>query len=180
MPKKSIEKIIQPQQSIDPGVFALAEYNALRSELLKHSDYQHQAIQLAFIAAGTFFSINSQAGAQPILLLAYPILALFLSLGWAKSAIRIKRINIYISERIEIKVAGGGWEQFLHSKTHDIKRSMNVFYARGAFIGTQLVALMLALPQLNFSSLEILLIFADLVAIFSVIYLTRPNRPAFL
>jgi len=180
MPKKSIEKPEQSQPIIDPSAFALAEYNALHSELLKHSDYQHQTIQLAFIAAGTFFSINSQAGVQPLLLLAYPILALFLSLGWAKSAIRIKRINIYISERIESRVAGGGWEQFLSSKTHDIKRSMNVFYARGAFIGTQLIALLLALPQLNLSSLEILLIFADLIAIFAVIYLTRPNRPAFL
>jgi len=180
MPKKSVEKPAQSQYIIDPGAFALAEYNALHSELLKHSDYQHQSIQLAFIAAGTFFSINSQYGVQPILLLSYPILALFLSLGWAKSAIRINRINIYISERIETKVAGGGWEQFLHSKTHDIKRSMNVFYARGAFIGTQLIALLLALPQLGFSNLEILFIFADLVAIFAVIYLTRPNRPAFL
>lgn len=175
-----MEKPVQSQYVIDPSAFALAEYNALHSELLKHSDYQHQSIQLAFIAAGTFFSLNSQAGVQPILLLAYPILALFLSLGWAKSAIHINRINTYISERIETRVAGGGWEQFLYSKTHDIKRSMNVFYARGAFIGTQLVALLLALPQLGFSKLEILFIFADVVAIFAVIYLTRPNRPAFL
>ena len=180
MPKKSIEKPAQSKYVIDPSAFALAEYSALRSELLKQSDYQHQSIQLAFIAAGTFFSINSQFGIQPILLLAYPILALFLSLGWAKSAIRINRINTYIRENIETRVEGGGWEIFLSSKTRDIKRSMNVFYARGAFIGTQLVALLLALPQLDFSNLENLFIFADVVAILAVIYLTRPNRPAFL
>jgi hypothetical protein len=180
MPKKEPEKTAQLAQIIDPGTFALAEYAALRSELLKQSDYQHQAIQLAFIAAGTFFSLNARAGMQPILLLAYPILALFLSLGWASSAIRSKRIHLYISENIENKVAGGGWESFLHTKTSAIKRSMSVFYARGAFIGTQLVAILLALPQLSFTNLEILFLFADLVAILAVIYLTRPNRPAFL
>jgi hypothetical protein len=105
---------------------------------------------------------------------------MFLSLGWANSAIRIKRINIYINEHIESKLEGGGWGRYLDAKTRDNKRSMNVFYARGAFIGTQLVALFLAIPQLSFSQIELLFIAADLVAMFAVVYLTRPNRPAFL
>lgn len=180
MNKKEIEKPIPPSHLIDASAFALAEYSSLRSELLKHRDYQHQAIQLAFVAAGTFLSLNSRVGTQPILLLAYPILALFLSLGWTSSAIRINRITLYISENIEKRVSGGGWEHFLHSKTRDIKRSMNVFYARGAFIGTQLIAILLALPQISFTPLEILFLVADLLAILAVIYLTRPNRPVFL
>jgi hypothetical protein len=70
MPRKNTEKTAP---ALDPNAFALAEYNSLRAELLKYRDYQHQAIQLAFIAAGTFFSLNAGAGIQPLLLLAYPI-----------------------------------------------------------------------------------------------------------
>ena len=96
MPRKAPEKTVQAAHSLDPCAFALAEYSSLRAELLKYRDYQHQIIQLAFIAAGTFFSLNAGAGMRPIVLLAYPVLALFLSLGWASNTIRVKRINLYI------------------------------------------------------------------------------------
>ena len=180
MPRKNEPKEVKTSNALDPNAFALAEYAALQDEALKNNDYQHQVISLTFIAAGTVFSLSTQAGTQAVLLLAYPILAMFLSLGWSASAIRIKRIKLYIKDHLETRVTGQGWETFLHANTHKIKRSMKTYYARGVFIGTQLIAVLLALPKLAFTSLEVLFLSADLVAIFTVIYLTRPNRPAFL
>jgi hypothetical protein len=169
-----------PKKNIDSSAFALAEYASLRDEMLKQIEFQHQIIALTFIVTGTFLSLGTQPNVGPLLLLVYPVLTVFLVLGWAQSSIRIQRIGIYIKENIESRVVGAGWEQFLVIKTGHIKRSMAILYARGAFVGTQIIAVFLALPKLSLSSAEIGLLLADGIAIIATLFLIRSDRPPFM
>src|SRR3972149_6861285 len=76
--------------------FLLAEYAKLRDEILKRTEIQHQLISLALVATGTFLAMGSVTAK-----LTYPVLALFLSIAWVKSDIRIGQLGMYIKEEIE-------------------------------------------------------------------------------
>jgi hypothetical protein len=95
--------------------FLLAEYSQLRSEILKRSEIQHQLISIALVALGAFISVGLKD--SPSALLAYPILAMFLSAAWSYNDLQIAQIGIYICYRIENKLIGDslGWEHFIKS-----------------------------------------------------------------
>lgn len=50
----------------------IAEFTALRDEILKRSEFQQQLTSLALIATGTFLTISLQSSTQAFLLLIYP------------------------------------------------------------------------------------------------------------
>lgn len=70
-----------PSSEIDSATFALNEFNALNSEIVKCLEIQYQFIALTLIVAGTFLSLGSQTNTNPVILLVYPIIALFLAVG---------------------------------------------------------------------------------------------------
>src|SRR5579859_4948694 len=94
---------IQASQS-EATTIHLAEYQALRAEILNRFNVQHQLFSLAIIAAGTIFvasiqNPNPTVGA--ILILGYPVLSLFLAAGWGHQDRRVWQAGTYIRERIE-------------------------------------------------------------------------------
>src|SRR6266446_5743070 len=95
--------------------FLLAEYAQLRSEILKRSEIQHQLISIALVALGALISVGLKD--SPSALLAYPMLAMFLSAGWSYNDIQIAQVGIYIRHRIEERLAGDGlgWEHAIVS-----------------------------------------------------------------
>lgn len=98
-----------------PNDFLLAEYTQLRSEILKRSEIQHQLISIALVALGAFISVGVKD--SPSALLAYPMLAMFLSAAWSYNDLQIAQLGIYIRHRIEDKLIGGGlgWEHAIKS-----------------------------------------------------------------
>jgi hypothetical protein len=93
-----------------PNDFLLAEYSQLRSEILKRSEIQHQLISIALVAFGALISVGLKD--SPSALLAYPVLAMFLSAAWSYNDLQIAQLGIYIFHRIENKLIGDGlgWE----------------------------------------------------------------------
>jgi hypothetical protein len=77
---KTTRKKIESPNSLP--TFLITEYSALRSELVKRMELQHQLISLALIAAGTFLSVGLEADST-IMILIYPFLAMFLASAWA-------------------------------------------------------------------------------------------------
>ena len=100
------------QKNIDDGTFALAEYSALREEVLKRIELQNQILNLTLIIAGTAASVGYQFNSGPIILLFYPLIALVLSASWEQNNLRVRQIGVYIREKIESRTSSRGWEQY--------------------------------------------------------------------
>ena len=78
--------------------FLIAEYSALREEILKRTELQHQLILAALVAVGTFLSVGLETNSVLIMLL-YPILALFLATAWEQNNIRVQELYTWSHNR---------------------------------------------------------------------------------
>ena len=152
--------------------FLLTEYSHLRDEILKRTEIQHQLIAMALIATGTFLAMNSVTAK-----LAYPVLALFLSIAWTQSDIRIRQLGMYIKEHIERRLGNIGWEH-VHTLQPDFGKiwSLAHFASGGIFCGTQCLVLV-SLLTTNFSTLDKALLCLDGLVIIITIFLLVPNKP---
>src|ERR1700693_240276 len=130
----------------DPSPFLLAEYRELRGEILKRSELQHQLISIALVAFGGLTAVGLKD--SPGALLAYPMLVLFLSIGWSYHDIQIAQLGVYIRYRIEERLVGGdlGWE---HARLSDRASreigSLIKVSTRGVFWGSECLAIVLYL-----------------------------------
>src|SRR5262245_10378362 len=82
----------------------LVEYQVLRAEILNRLEGQRLFLSLAIIALGTLFIVSIQStdsSVGALLMLGYPILCLFLAIGWGHHDRRIAQIGLYIKNRIE-------------------------------------------------------------------------------
>ena len=156
----------------------LAEYNALRAEMLKRTELQHQLLSLALVAPSTILAFGYQAkNAFPILL--YPILALFLAMAWASNDRRVRQMGAYIRGRVEAKVGEEniGWEHFsTATRIGHIGRfgTLNFWASRGIFLGTQLLTMFVGISLATFDiNIKIALALAILSIILTIIVLRR-------
>jgi hypothetical protein len=126
----------------DPSQFLLAEYKELRGEILKRSEMQHQLISIALVALGALITVGLKD--SPGALLAYPMLALFLSAAWAYNDIQIAQLGIYIKYRIENQLIGGGlgWEHAIKSQRASKQiGSLIKLATRGIFWGSEFLTI---------------------------------------
>jgi hypothetical protein len=125
----------------DPSGFLLAEYNALRDEILKRSEIQHQLISFALAALGALVAVGVKD--SPSALLAYPILVLFLAISWTYNDLQIAQIGLYLKYRIEapLLASGLGWQHAILSQRPSREiGSLAKLATRGMFWGTQILA----------------------------------------
>jgi hypothetical protein len=164
--------IQEPEEVKD---FLIAEFSSLREEILKRIEIQHQLITLALIATGTIIPLGIQS--STIIILAYPLLAMFISVAWSHSDRRIRHISAYIM-CIEDKLLGGnrGWEHMQGLIVRERFGKRLLYASRGIFIGTQILSIVLALLQKNiknFSTGEYVLALLDIVSIIITVFLLR-------
>ena len=109
----------------------IAEYTALREEILKRLEIDHQLIALALIAPGTILTIGFQTRNASIMLV-YPILALFLSAIWVINETGIIEKGIYIRDHIESRVGENniGWQHFKSSQSLGTFRTISLVGSR--------------------------------------------------
>jgi hypothetical protein len=95
--------------------FLKEEYQALRGEILKRTELQHQLVSIAVVAFGSLLALGFGKDGSPQATLAYPLLTVALSAAWSQHDIRIRQLGVYIKEHIETELLGKGkgWEQFL-------------------------------------------------------------------
>jgi hypothetical protein len=82
--------------------FHLAEYKALRDEIVKRIELQNQIFPVLLVAFGTIITVGVQSQNGGLIILLYPIIALFLSFAWVSQTEAIQSAAIYIKEYIEI------------------------------------------------------------------------------
>ncbi|RJP78969.1 MAG: hypothetical protein C4522_10625 [Desulfobacteraceae bacterium] len=124
----------------------LAEYNALRAEIIHRMSIRHQIVSFSVILLGAILAFKTLNGTT---LLLYPILVLFLACGWAHNDCRVGEIGNYIKNNIEDKLCFLGWESFLYNTKNGEIASKYGFRATmlsagGIFIGVQLISMVMA------------------------------------
>jgi len=157
--------------------FILAEFAALRNELLKRTEIQSQLTTFALIAVGTLIPIGLQTSTLAIL--AYPVLGLFISAMWLLQDIRIQQVGRYIREKIENRLPEQalGWERSRSSaKLLGPLSSIVLISSRAILIGTQLFAILVALLNTSFPIEDIVLIAIDLLCILVTMLMLRRRK----
>lgn len=163
--------------------FLLAQYNSLREEVLKRIELQHQLILGTLVALGTMLTVSTQPGSLSILLV-YPVLAMFLTLAWSQNDTRNRQITRYIdqNEVIFLNDPSIGWEHSHTSSRLWRFGSRKVFAARGIFVGSQILTVLLfwlnSQGQNRITSTEeLILIITDIIVIaFTVLIIGFPSR----
>jgi len=158
----------------------LAEYQALREDILQRIQFRYQLINLLLVVAGTFLSIGSGVGqlnvaAAPILLI-YPILALFLAASWAHNGLVIVIIGQYIKDEIEPKMIGLNWQTNTWKSFPKFSSfsMLGLISTSGLILTTQVLAIFLALLKFTSTSVEIaLLIFSSIAIIITAFLLYK-------
>lgn len=170
--------------------FLLAQYTSLREEVLKRIELQHQLILGAVVAVGTILTIGIQAGGSPgsglpqgpSVLLIYPLVALFFALAWSQNDARNREITQHLAKSEEILLSNPamGWEHVRVSVRLGFLGSRKVFAARGIFIGSQLMTLIVFLfetQMLNLSTIDVISIVLNIAIIAAtVLILRRPDK----
>jgi hypothetical protein len=126
-----------------------AEYAALRDECLKRLGMRHQTVNWTLIAGAGFLTLGLAKGVTGLVVLVFPILALFLAVLWAQNDVRIGELGDYIRTKIERRHPGLGWEEHLprlYYNQHEHLRErfgplrLAHVYAAGIFLTLQLLA----------------------------------------
>lgn len=125
--------------------FDLAEYNALRAEILQRMLLQHQLIAVTFLLAGTFFTLGLQPQIPVPTLLIYPILTYYLALGYAQHSARHHQLGNYIREHLESPTKQARWESFWRNSGSGVVNKTAGVSPRGIFVGSQVTIVALAL-----------------------------------
>lgn len=131
--------------------FLLAEYNALRQEIIARSQAQQQIISLSLIVSGTLLTLGIKNGGGEIFFV-IPILVFILALGWSRHDAAIKTIGGYIRYRIEPKVPWLSWETYMEGLRTGTTRSFWVqelgsIQIFGLFVLIQLLAAVLGIVR---------------------------------
>ena len=155
---------------VSPGFreqLLVEEYIALRSEIEKRVEIRQQILALTLLVAGTFLTVGVQSNVSKVVLLFYPIIAMFLGAIWEHNDLRVGQLNFYIRTEVE-KLFGDtvpGWETFrlrtfrahrekrckrtgssttapLHPLTSQF--GLVAFATRGMFLATQAMAIIVA------------------------------------
>ena len=172
----------------------LAEYSALRDEILKRIETRNQMLSFALVLAGVFLSagVEERIGVDYAVLLIYPILATFLAAAWAHSDIRAGQIGAYIRTNLGKRLPGTGeWEKYLREEYARpekgllrrfekwLVRHIVEVYASGIFLTTQILAVLLAGYRAKFGFKgveEIALLILDAVGFALTFFLVLVRR----
>jgi hypothetical protein len=161
----------------------LAEYSALRQEILKRIEARYQLISLTLIIAGTILTFGLQPDSPSAILFVFPILSAFLASIWSHNLRMIRRVSNFIRDHIEAKYIATGWEGAIKDEVYSLSWLSGIIASSGIFLGTEIITLMLGLLKSTFTTIDISLVSIDILAmIFTIIALRsttiRPKTKA--
>ena len=158
-----MEPIEVPEAHSISALLLIEQYTSLRSEIEKRIDIRQQILALTLLVAGSFLTVGVQPAVPEVVLLFYPVIAMFLGAIWEHNDLRVGQINFYIRTEVEkhLGALGPGWETFRsktfpsrhrrHKSRHLEQRhpltpqpGLIVFATRGMFFTTQAMALIVA------------------------------------
>lgn len=157
------------------ALLLVEQYVSLRNEVEKRIEIRQQILALTLLVAGTFLTVGVQPNVTELVLLFYPIIAMFLAAIWAHNDLRIGQLNFYIRTELEKYFGrfGPGWEAFRHqvfrpghkrrkhkglgnAQKHPLapQPGLIVFSTRGIFLITEAIAIAIAAIRFVFMLLQ--------------------------
>jgi len=172
----SAEESPRSPTEADIGALLVAEYTTLRDEIVKRIEIQHQLVSLALIAPGTVLALGFQTSSAS-LMLAYPLLGMFLSAVWLSNSIAIHDIAAYIADQIQSRVGENFsfWEHFRISTNTRQVAILHFWGTRGIFIGTELLVLLAGITLVKFDTAQTIFLIIGIVS--SVLTITLLSLP---
>lgn len=102
--------------TLDGAEGPLAEYAALRAEILQYNQQHHQLYALHLTITGAILSVAITRTTFSEVTLIIPIVSYMLFLRFLSNGVQIYRAARYINEELSPRVPGGlGWESWLRS-----------------------------------------------------------------
>src|SRR6266567_1010077 len=83
------------------ALLLVEQYVSLRNEIEKRIEIRQQILALTLLVAGTFLTVGVQPSVSPVVLLFYPIIAMFLGAIWEHNDLRVGQLNFYIRTEVE-------------------------------------------------------------------------------
>jgi hypothetical protein len=91
-----------PNDSDHVRTFLQTEYTVLRGELIKRVELNQRLLEITLASAAAILTLNStQESGFARVLLAYPILVMFLAFAWLHNDLRLRRLASYVKMQIE-------------------------------------------------------------------------------
>jgi hypothetical protein len=139
----------------------VAEYTHLTTQITNRQSIRYQMIQFALAALAALLTVSS-IGIQnhlDLLIFAYPILVLVLSITYTTNAFEGRRIRAYITDRIETLLPGAtGWYGYRQSDKVEALDSMGNMGAKAVFILTAMVAILIGIQIMRHDGISELLL----------------------
>ncbi|MDB5348635.1 MAG: hypothetical protein JWP89_7012 [Schlesneria sp.] len=148
----------------------LAEFTALRAEILLRIQLRSQLLAIAMSAFAGLFALSGNSAFPREILLIYPFLALFISHEWTYHDLRIRTIGGYIKSNIEPLIDGLGWQHSLDDTRAGRSYRLTSAGAGGVLVCGSVLTLAAALADYatllgRYGSIIWLMVLSDLVAI---------------
>jgi hypothetical protein len=131
---------------------ALAEFNALRAEIIARQNSQQGLLSIQLTATGAIFSLALSGAGHSAVLLVLPLITFMLSGRHVSHSYACLSIATYIRVELSDRVRDGlGWERWLqeHRSRSRKYRPLNPLFI--TFPGISVLALLGALPYLTAS-----------------------------
>jgi hypothetical protein len=161
----------------------LAEYNALRAELVNHIQYRYRFTEVTLVTTAAVLGIGLSSEDLAPILLVYPIFVAIMYVSWVSSGFVIIAIAGYIRERIEAEIPVMGWEHYVVApdKPWGFFGMFGTWGVVFLFIVTETVAMVagifLAQKTDSYSALEIGLTILGVVGIVATLTLVVRTVP---
>ena len=180
--KKKASKKISPEMREE----LLAEYGALREEITYRMGVRSQMLTYNLLVIGAILPFVLEDKLDPIALLIYPYFSFILATIWAKMDLRIGEIGEYIRAFIEPRLKGFKWQNYIKEQYQG--KPISRFFrlteipAIGIFLGTQIIAIVLAVNSLivskkiNAPETIILLILDGIILIATLVIINARKR----
>lgn len=160
----------------DRSQFVLAEYAALRVEIVKHIEVQYQLVGSNLLIFGVALSIAVQSRSAATSSL-YPVVALFLFFCWLSATLEIQRCGEYIREHIEKRLINGeGWESYLAQCPNRLWWRWGTWGMRGSFIATGSIAAITSVSLSKWHAVDTILFCAGAAALITSITVMAARR----
>jgi hypothetical protein len=162
--------------------FLETEYSLLRSEIVKRMEFKGDAIKFNLLIFSIFLTIIGLPKTQPVILLIFPVVSLFIAFRYRESDMKIAQLGKHLLN-IERKFSVDGWERERsrgnYLSNYGILGPLDSLHSRGVFMITQILAVgiwFVVRTKTSISVAELIFLTLDLAAATFTLLALRHHR----
>jgi hypothetical protein len=135
--------------------FLQTEYTSLRAEIVKRLELGQRLLEITLVSAAAILTINLTGTEFGRVLLAYPVLVMFLAFAGLHSALQVRILAMYIKTEIEPRFRWRhngqdvtvGYEAWLAAHAPREEQRLGIFSSIFMFTGTQVLVFSLGVVE---------------------------------